>query len=79
VLGWAANLKEIVRIIRKCIRTVDLPACYGGEEFTIILPETTGEKAKIVAERIRQSIGESPFALPSGPPIGECWYCIISH
>ncbi|HLG23247.1 MAG TPA: diguanylate cyclase, partial [Candidatus Manganitrophaceae bacterium] len=51
---------------RRCIRTVDLPARYGGEEFTIILPETVGEKAKLVAERIRKSIEASPFSAPNG-------------
>jgi diguanylate cyclase (GGDEF)-like protein len=59
-------LKGIVRIIQNCIRNVDIPARYGGEEFSLILPETTGDGAKIVAERIRRSIHENPFSLSSG-------------
>lgn len=63
-----AILKEIVGIIRKCIRNVDIPARYGGEEFTVILPETIGERAKMVAERIRNSVSESAFLTPGGHP-----------
>ena len=61
-----AILKEIVKITKKCIRTVDIAARYGGEEFAIILPETNAEGAKTVAERIRQSISDSPFQTPGG-------------
>ena len=34
---------------------------YGGEEFTIILPETNGEEAETVAERIRVGIENENF------------------
>jgi len=61
-----AILKEIVKVIRKCIRNVDFPARYGGEEFSIILPETLGIHAGKVAERIRQSIDSTPFVTPTG-------------
>ncbi len=61
-----AILKEIVKITRKCIRTVDIAARYGGEEFAVILPETNAEGAKTVAERIQQSMGDSPFQVPGG-------------
>jgi diguanylate cyclase (GGDEF)-like protein len=39
---------------------------YGGEEFTIILPETTGEEAKNVAHRIRTSVEIENFLPESG-------------
>lgn len=61
-----AILKEIVKVIQRCIRTVDFPARYGGEEFTIILPETIGESAIKVAERIRRTISDTAFTTPSG-------------
>lgn len=61
-----AILKEIVKITKKCIRTVDIAARYGGEEFAIVLPETNSEGGKIVAERIRQSISDSHFQTPGG-------------
>lgn len=61
-----AILKEIVKVIQKCIRTVDFPARYGEEEFSIILPETLGIHAAKVAERICQAINDAPFITPTG-------------
>jgi diguanylate cyclase (GGDEF)-like protein len=37
------------------LRHIDTAYRYGGEEFTVLLPETTSENAMIVAERIRKS------------------------
>jgi HD-GYP domain-containing protein (c-di-GMP phosphodiesterase class II) len=45
---------------------VDIPCRYGGEEFTVILPETVGDRAKVVSERIRKSIADTSFIVPSG-------------
>lgn len=61
-----AILKEIVKVIQKCIRNVDFPARYGGEEFSVILPETIGIHAAKVAERIRKAIDDGPFITPTG-------------
>jgi len=43
-------LKEVSKIMQKCIRGIDTAARYGGEEFTIVLPNTPKEDAVIVAE-----------------------------
>jgi diguanylate cyclase (GGDEF)-like protein len=38
---------------------------YGGEEFTVILPETSGNEAEVVAQRIRTSVeGQLFFPAP---------------
>jgi diguanylate cyclase (GGDEF)-like protein len=42
------------KVVRECLRKTDSAYRYGGEEFTVILPETKGEDAINVAERIRQ-------------------------
>lgn len=42
-------------ILREGLRASDLPCRYGGEEFLLIAPETTAERARTVAERIRMS------------------------
>jgi len=60
-------LKEIGEIIRKTVRNVDVPARYGGEEVTVLLPHTQGTDAVILAERIRRAIEYHPF--PAGPGI----------
>lgn len=54
-------LTLIAQIIQKNCRECDFVARYGGEEFVSILPNTTGENAMVVAEKIRKIIAESPF------------------
>ena len=42
-------------IITKSIRTTDSAYRYGGEEFAVILPESSGQASLYIAERIRKS------------------------
>jgi len=49
-------LGTIGRAVRKVLRSVDFAFRYGGEEFVVILPETSAESASMVAERIRQRV-----------------------
>ena len=58
-------LVRLGQIIKSCLRTMDCAYRYGGEEFTIILPETTGEEAKNVAHRIKTSVEIESF-FPEG-------------
>ncbi|MDZ4724090.1 MAG: sensor domain-containing diguanylate cyclase [candidate division Zixibacteria bacterium] len=46
-------LRALSRVIKQCIRDVDIFARYGGEEFVIILPQTPEIEAKQIGERIR--------------------------
>jgi diguanylate cyclase (GGDEF)-like protein/putative nucleotidyltransferase with HDIG domain len=55
-------LAGIGKCIESAIRNVDLAFRYGGEEFAVILPETTTEGAYLVAERIREKIGQKVFS-----------------
>lgn len=63
-------LKALAGILLEQVREVDFVARYGGEEFAVILPETDGPGAKLVAERIRRAIASAPFPLPAGSEIG---------
>ncbi len=49
-------LREIARLIGDNIRASDLFGRYGGEEFMLILPETTPEEATVLAEHLRQLV-----------------------
>jgi len=49
-------LKEIAACIRHSLRINDLPCRYGGEEFTVIIPESNEQNALFIAERIRTTI-----------------------
>ncbi len=49
-------LAEFAQLIAKSCRTSDIPCRYGGEEFAMIMPHTSPEDAKVVCERIRQSL-----------------------
>lgn len=55
VLRWLAQL------LRETIRTVDIPARYGGEELAVILPEMNSRQALEMAERVRRRVAVSPF------------------
>lgn len=63
-------LRNVAELIRNAVRDVDLVMRYGGEEFVAVLPETTIQDALIIAERIRQSIAEFPFANRETQPQG---------
>lgn len=51
-------LREIASCITQTIRKIDIASRYGGEEFTVILPETNITDSKIIAERIRKNISK---------------------
>jgi len=52
-------LITVADAIRTPLRPNDLVARFGGEEFAVLLPETTVENAEIIAERLRQRVSEA--------------------
>jgi diguanylate cyclase (GGDEF)-like protein len=56
-------LREMAGLLAGAVRSWDLVAKYGGDEFTIILPQTGREGALTAAERLRQAIAEHAFPL----------------
>jgi diguanylate cyclase (GGDEF)-like protein/putative nucleotidyltransferase with HDIG domain len=60
-LAGDAVLQGIAEIFRAQLRHYDVPARFGGEEFAILLPETSPEQALEIAERIRRAVGASAF------------------
>lgn len=62
-------LFKIGGLISSCLRAMDTAYRYGGEEFTVILPETSCEAALIVAERILRTVQTNFFDENSGTKI----------
>jgi diguanylate cyclase len=56
-------LRLIATGIKSQLRTTDVPARYGGDEFVVMLPDTGANGARDVAERIRESIARTPLEL----------------
>lgn len=55
-----ALLEKVAKIIKRCVRTVDVAARYGGEEFAVILLNVDSD-AEVVAERIRKEVEKATF------------------
>ncbi len=60
-------LVKLIQRIRSNLRNLDLLGRYGGEEFVVLLPETSVREAYHVAERIRQAVMEAPLETNVGP------------
>jgi diguanylate cyclase (GGDEF)-like protein len=54
-------LRAVSTILKQQLRKSDLLCRYGGEEFAIVVPETTGENAMRVAEKLRRQIETHHF------------------
>ena len=51
-------LESLAITIKQGVRTEDIPSRFGGEEFTVLLPDTDKEHAWLVAERLRTMVAE---------------------
>lgn len=61
-------LQEIANVLRENIRETDMSFRYGGEEFTVLLPNTSIKGAEHVAEKIRNSVEENVFPVQEFMP-----------
>jgi diguanylate cyclase (GGDEF)-like protein len=65
-LAGSKVLMEAAAVIRGCARETDVVARFGGDEFTLLLPDTNTEGAVQVAERIRDRLRASRFLASDG-------------
>ncbi len=68
--GHAAGdcaLQALVRRLNCVLRQQDWLARMGGEEFAILLPDTTGAAALTIAERLRQAVADLEVSFETGP------------
>jgi diguanylate cyclase (GGDEF)-like protein len=74
-------LARIGKAIKSCLRKMDTAYRYGGEEFTVILPETSRGEVMTVAKRIKDAMENEKFSPRSGKSvsitisIGATEYC----
>ena len=64
-LAGDAVLEGIAKIFHQHLRESDIPARFGGEEFAILLPETGGDEAYAIVDRIRRAVAEAEFEVPT--------------
>lgn len=62
-------LKEFSARMKRNIRGVDLACRFGGEEFVVLMPDTDVSNAELVAERVRQAVGEKTFEINGQRPL----------
>jgi diguanylate cyclase (GGDEF)-like protein len=62
-LRGSALLRDLAQALAARVRSWDLVAKYGGDEFTVILPQTTAAEGLVVAERLRATVETHAFAL----------------
>ncbi|QGW79024.1 diguanylate cyclase [Pseudomonas alkylphenolica] len=68
-------LRKVAEAIRgSCARPSDLPARYGGEEFALVLPNTSPGGARLVAEKLRQSVVAMNIA--HDLPVANSWLTV---
>jgi len=65
--GGDETLREVAQILVKHSRGINVVSRYGGDEFAILLVETSKAGARLYADRIRQVIATHPF--PHGKPV----------
>ncbi|PYS78841.1 MAG: diguanylate cyclase, partial [Acidobacteria bacterium] len=64
-------LEIVAQCLRAALRKVDVASRYGGEEFSILLPQTDLQEAGVIADRIRRRISETKFPHGNAQPLGS--------
>jgi len=57
-------LSGIAEIMQEEVRSYDLAARFGGEEFALLLPETSLDEAAEIADRVRVKLANTRFTIP---------------
>ncbi len=60
-------LREIAEVLRNELRHYDVPARFGGEEFAVVLPESSADEAAETAERIRRAVAARQITVDTSP------------
>ncbi|HXG63803.1 MAG TPA: diguanylate cyclase [Blastocatellia bacterium] len=64
-------LIKVAETLRRCVRAIDLPTRFAGDEFCVILPETDLEAARSIAERLREQVASAHYRTEQGYDVGR--------
>jgi len=64
-------LQITAHCLKAALRSADVASRYGGEEFCILLPQTSMSEAGVIAERIRQRVSTTHFPHGKSQPLGR--------
>ena len=67
------TLREVARRIENTLRQEQIVGRLGGEEFVVLLPDTTPQQALVAIERVRKAVGETAIPVTGG---GEVWISV---
>jgi diguanylate cyclase (GGDEF)-like protein len=59
-------LAEIGYLVKAQLRLIDFAFRYGGDEFVVLLPQTSKDQALVVAKRLREALRDSTFCRDEG-------------
>jgi diguanylate cyclase (GGDEF)-like protein len=71
-------LRDIAGMMREQLPGHDLIGRFGGQEFAILLPQTSREEARHLSERLRDRIAGEPIAIESGSHAGYVFRLTVS-
>jgi diguanylate cyclase (GGDEF)-like protein len=63
-------LEMTAQCLKSALRSADVASRYGGEEFCILLPQTSLSEARIIAERIRRRVERTRYPHGKHQPLG---------
>ena len=63
-------LKITAHSLKAALRSADVACRYGGEEFCVLLPQTSVSEAGVIAERMRQRVTETDYPFGKSQPMG---------
>jgi diguanylate cyclase (GGDEF)-like protein len=63
-------LKITAHSLKAALRSADIACRYGGEEFCILLPQTSVSEAGVIAERMRLKVTETEYPHGKSQPMG---------
>jgi diguanylate cyclase (GGDEF)-like protein len=63
-------LEITAHCLTSTVRKIDVASRYGGEEFSILMPQTSIQEASVIADRVRRQVASTPYPNGNQQPLG---------